>query len=69
MLEISRKSLADYAKTIKVLTNEELYKEIWMLEEHIVYLTDRHEDSSYFQKFLHVAKEEKETRMVSQGYQ
>lgn len=69
MLEISRKSLADYARTIKGLTNEELHKEIWMLEEHIGYLSEKHEDSSYFQKFLHVAKEEKETRMVSQGYQ
>lgn len=69
MFELDRRSLAGYAKTLKGLTNEELHKEIWMLEEHIEYLTSIHEDTGYFQKFLYVAKEEKETRMVSQGYQ
>jgi hypothetical protein len=66
---INRQSLQMYARSLKGLTNEELHKEIWMLEEHIKYLTYEHHDSSYFQKFLYVAKEERETRMVSQGYQ
>lgn len=69
MLMIDRKSLAGYAKTIKGLTNEELHKEIWMLEEHVAHLMNVNEESAYFQKFLHVAKEEREMRMVAQGYQ
>jgi len=69
MVKVNRNSLQDYSRTIKGLTNEELHKEIWMLDEHIKYLTEAHQDSSYFQKFLHVAREERETRMCAQGYQ
>lgn len=69
MFQINRRSLTEYSTTIKNLSNEELYKEIWMLEEHIKHLTAIHEDTGYFQKFLHVAKNERESRMVSQGYQ
>jgi hypothetical protein len=69
MYEVNRSTLRDYAQTIKGLTNEELHKEIWMLEEHIKYLTHEQCDSSQFKRFLSVAKEEKEMRMVSQGYQ
>ena len=66
---INRDSLQVYARSLKRLSNEELHKEIWMLEEHIKYLTEQHKESSYFQKFLFVAKEEREVRMVTQGYQ
>ena len=69
MVKVNRNSLQEYSRAIKSLTNEELRKEIWMLEEHIKYLTDTHQDSSYFQKFLHVAKEVREARMCAQGYQ
>lgn len=69
MFQLDRTSLTSYAKTIKGLTNEELHKEIWMLEEHVKHLTAVNEESSYFQKFLYVAKEEREMRMVAQGYQ
>lgn len=69
MFKINRNSLQEYARSVKGLTNEELHKEIWMLEEHVKYLTHQHIDSCYFDKFLFVAKEEKENRMISQGYQ
>jgi hypothetical protein len=69
MFQLDRTSLASYAKTIKGLTNEELHKEIWMLEEHVKHLTTVSEESGYFQKFLYVAKQEREMRMVAQGYQ
>jgi len=69
MFVINRNSLREYAQSIKGLTNEELHKEICMLSGHIKFLDDGQEDSSYFQKFLYVAKEEKEMRMASQGYQ
>lgn len=69
MFQINRRSLTEYAATIKTLGGEELHKEIWMLEEHIKHLELTHEDSCYFEKFLHVAKNEREARMVSQGYQ
>ena len=69
MFIVNRNSLQEYARTIKALTNEELCKEIWMLEDHIKYLCQQHLDSCYFDKFLFVAKEEKEARMISQGCQ
>lgn len=69
MYEIDRSTLKGYAETIKGLTDEELCKEIWMLEEHIRYLTLQYRDSTSFRQFLFVSKEEKEMRMVAQGYQ
>lgn len=69
MVNVNRNSLQEYSRSIKRTTTEELHKEIWMLEEHIKYLTQAHKDSSYFQKFLHVAKEEREARMCAKGYQ
>ena len=69
MHSINRGSLADYSTSIKGLTNAELHKEVWMLEEHIKHLGDNSPDLQQFRTFLTIAKEEKETRMVSQGYQ
>ena len=66
---INRGSLADYSTSIKGLTNAELHKEVWMLEEHIKHLGDNSPDLQQLRTFLTIAKEEKETRMVSQGYQ
>jgi hypothetical protein len=69
MHDIDRSSLRGYAQTIMGLTDEELCREIWMLEEHIKYLSAHRQDSTTFRTFLTVSKEEKEVRMVAQGYQ
>lgn len=67
---INRSSLADYSTSVKGLTNAELHKEVWMLEEHVKHLGNTNPDEvTQVRSFLTIAKEEKETRMVSQGYQ
>lgn len=69
MFTVNRNTLKEYAESLKGLTNEELHKEIWMLDEHIHVLMTTGGDVRRFERFLYVAKEEKEMRMVAQGYQ
>lgn len=66
---VNRSSAELYSTSLKGLTNEELHKEIWALDEHIAYLSQRNEDTSKYKQFLYAAKQERETRMVAQGYQ
>lgn len=68
-MQINRRSFADYGTSLKALTNEELHQEIWALSEHIKYLTECNEDASVYREFVIMAREEKEVRMVAQGYQ
>lgn len=69
MHTINREDLSLYAQQLKGLTNEELHKEIWLLSEHIQYLQTGNEDAKLFVVCIMIAKEEKEMRMFSQGYQ
>ena len=68
-MQVDRSSSQNYGTSLKGLTNEELHKEIWALDEHIAYLVYLNEDTTRHREFLRIAKEEKETRMVAQGYQ
>jgi hypothetical protein len=68
-MQVNRSSTELYSTSLKGLTNEELHKEIWALDEHISYMFFINEDASRLREFLRIAKEEKETRMVAQGYQ
>jgi hypothetical protein len=68
-MQVDRSSFELYSTSLKGLTNEELVKEIWALDEHISYLVCINEDTTRLREFLRIAKEEKETRMVAQGYQ
>ena len=69
-MKINRDSFREYSICLKGLTNEELSREIWMLEEHIKYLKlTTTQNTSDYETFLKISKEEKETRMVAQGYQ
>lgn len=69
MFEIDRSSIEAYSKSVKGLTNEELYKEIWSLSEHLQYLNAYRKSVGLVEEFLYIAKQEYETRMFSQGYQ
>lgn len=69
-MKIDRSSPLEYGNCLKALTNEELTREVWMLDEHVKYLhTIGESTSDEYNLFLRMAKEEKELRMVSQGYQ
>ena len=62
------RNLEEYKKTIKTLSDDELHKEIWMLDIHIQYLkTNEEDDVDSIMGLLEVAKDEQERR-VSQRY-
>lgn len=69
-MKINRNCFREYSICVKGLTNEELSREIWMLEEHIKYIqATNKENTTEYETFLKISKEEKETRMIAQGYQ
>lgn len=69
MFQINRTNAETYSTSVKGLTNEELYKEIWCLTEHLKYLNNKQQSTEMFDLFLSIAKQEYEMRMCSQGYQ
>lgn len=73
-IKVDRTSLRLYGDALKAFTNEELTREVWMLDEHIRYLVslktkEDNQTADHYQRLLIMAREEKELRMFSQGYQ
>lgn len=66
---VDRKNYNSYRLTLSQLSDDELKKEIWLLDEHIKYL-QREDDQNAHQiiEMLHVAIEEKDRRAINKGY-
>lgn len=69
MSYIDRTSEKLYRKSIAILSDEELSKEIWVLDEHIRYLQKEDDQTaSSMCELLSVALEERERRAFNRGY-
>jgi len=69
MSYIDRTSEKLYRKSIAILSDEELSKEIWVLDEHIRYLQKEDDQTaSSMCDLLSVALEERERRAFNRGY-
>lgn len=69
MTAIDRSTEKTYRSSIASLSDEELSKEIWVLDEHIRYL-QREDDQTVVElcDLLEVAKQERERRAFNRGY-
>lgn len=66
---MSKRNVDDYAVEVKNFSDDELHKEIWMLDTHLQYLKSNNEaDVKYIQDLLEVAKDEKERRLEQRYY-
>ena len=66
---VDRKNHNSYRMWLSQLSNEDLKKEIWLIDEHIVYLQkqDSHSAREIIQ-LLVIAIEEKDVRSMNKGY-
>ena len=66
---VDRKNHNSYRMWLSQLSNEDLKKEIWLIDEHIVYLQkqDSHSAREIIQ-LLVIAIEEKDVRAMNKGY-
>lgn len=69
MSAVNRKNHNAYRLSVIELSDDELRKEIWLLDEHIKYL-QREDDQRAHDviELLHVAIEEKDRRAINKGY-
>jgi hypothetical protein len=69
MSAVNRKTHNAYRLSVVELTDDELRKEIWLLDEHIKYL-QREDDQRAHDviELLHVAIDEKDRRAINKGY-
>jgi hypothetical protein len=68
-MNIDRSTEKTYRKSVACLTDEELTREIWLLDEHIRYLHREDLQSALqFSALLEVAQEEKNRRAYNRGY-
>lgn len=69
MIKQARSDAQIYRSMIISLDDEELKKEIWLLDEHIKYLYQNDDQSVQGMiDLLKIAKEEKDRRMFNKGY-
>jgi hypothetical protein len=64
-----RDNTTDYSSVLLELTDEDIFREIWMLEEHIKYLDQAgdSEELEKFEPFLKLAKDERDNRFAKRG--
>lgn len=69
MSSVDRTDESSYRKHLACISDEDLFKEIWVIEEHIKYL-HREDDQSVAQMYvmLNMAMGEKERRAYNKGY-
>jgi hypothetical protein len=69
MSGVDRTSLHSYRRSVAFLSDDELRKEIWLMDEHIKYL-QREDDQSAHEmlELLQIALEEKDRRAFNKGY-
>lgn len=69
MSGIDRTSLHSYRRSVAFLSDEELRKEIWLMDEHIKYL-QREDDQTAHEmlELMQAALEEKDRRAFNKGY-
>jgi hypothetical protein len=59
----------EYRRNVACLNDEELFREIWVMEEHIKYLQKEDDQSAHrLSQLLRVAIEEKDRRAFNKGY-
>lgn len=69
MSGVDRTNLQSYRRCLAVLSDEELRKEIWLVDEHIKYLQREDDQSAHDMiELLQVALEEKDRRAFNRGY-
>jgi hypothetical protein len=69
MPSVDRKNHNSYRLSVSQLSDEDLKKEIWLLDEHIKYL-QREDDQRAHDviEMLDVAIQEKDRRAINKGY-
>lgn len=69
MSGVDRTDATSYRRSVVHLSDEELRKEIWLIDEHIKYL-QREDDQTAHEmlELLQVALEEKDRRAFNRGY-
>lgn len=68
-MNIDRSSEKMYRKSVACLTDDELSREMWVLDEHIRYLHKEDLQSALqFSCLLEIAQEEKNRRAYNRGY-
>lgn len=66
---MSKYNLEEYKNTVKNMSDEDLHKEIWMLDIHIQYLQSTKESSvDDVVSLFNVAKDEREQRVTHNQY-
>lgn len=69
MIKTARSDAQLYRSMLQSLDDDELKKEIWLLDEHIKYLCENDDQSAHDMiALLKIAKEEKDRRMFNRGY-
>ena len=69
MIKKARSDAQIYRSMLVSLDDDELKKEIWLLDEHIKYLHENDDQSVQGMiDLLKIAKEEKDRRMFNKGY-
>ena len=69
MIKTVRSDAQIYRSMLVSLDDDELKKEIWLLDEHIKYLYENDDQSVQTMiELLKIAKEEKDRRMYNKGY-
>lgn len=69
MSGVDRTDVSNYRRSLTYLSDDELRKEIWLIDEHIKYL-QREDDQTAHEMIvlLQVALEEKDRREFNKGY-
>ncbi|CAB4141330.1 hypothetical protein UFOVP410_169 [uncultured Caudovirales phage] len=66
---MSKYNLEEYKNTVKNMSDEDLHKEIWMLDIHIQYLQSTKESSvDDVVSLFNAAKDEREQRIMHNQY-
>lgn len=69
MSGVDRSSIGNYRRTVPFLSDEELRKEIWLIDEHIKYLQREDDQTAHDMiDLLQAALEEKDRREFNKGY-
>lgn len=67
--DMSKYNLEEYKNTVKNMSDEDLHKEIWMLDIHIQYLQSTKESSvDDVVSLFNAAKDEREQRIMHNQY-
>jgi len=66
---IKRDNISEYVNVLSELNSEDIFKEIWLLEEHIKYLDQMGDikEIEKFQIFLDLAKKERDDSFMKRG--